>query len=85
MVRVEVQEAAELVSGEMESQAWSSRKESLLLQRFAVDLINANNAADKIPVLLIRESAVVSRPGKLARRLWMIWIVHEIAITGIRR
>jgi len=85
MVRVEVQEAAELVSAEMESQAWGSRKESLLLQRLAVNLIHANNATDKIPVLLIGESTIVCRPGKLARRLWMIWIVHEIAIAGIRR
>ena len=61
-------------------------KESLLLQRFAVNLINANKAAYKIPVLLIRESAIVCRPGKLARQLCMIWIVYEIAINpGIRR
>ena len=44
-------------------------KESLLLQRFAVNPINANKAAYKIPVLLVRESAIVCRPGKLARRL----------------
>src|SRR4051794_4034262 len=84
-VPVEVQEAAELVSAEMESLAWSSRKESLLLQRFAVNLINANNAADKIPIFLIRESTISCRPGKLARRLRMIWIVNEITIAGIRR
>ena len=61
-------------------------RESLLLQRFAVNLINANEAADKIPILLIRESAIAWRPGKLARRLWMIGIVHEIVINpGIRR
>src|SRR6478672_10663886 len=60
-------------------------KESLLLQRFAVNLINANKAAYKIPVLLIRESAIVCRPGKLARRLCMIWIVYEIVIPGIWR
>ena len=60
-------------------------RESLLLQRFAVNLINANKAADKIPILLIREGAIVCRPGKVARRLWMIRIVHEIAINpGIR-
>ena len=77
---------AELVSAVTESLALCSVKESLLLQRFAVNLINANNAAYKIPVLLIRESAIVCRPGKLARRLWMIWIVYEIAINpGIRR
>jgi hypothetical protein len=28
-------------------------RESLLLQRFAVNLINANKAADKIPIFLI--------------------------------
>lgn len=33
-------------------------KESLLLQWFAVDLINANEASDKIPILLIRKSAI---------------------------
>jgi len=61
-------------------------RESLLLQRFAVNLINANEAADKIPIPLIRESAIAWRPSKLARRLWMIGIVHEIVINpGIRR
>ena len=42
-------------------------RESLLLQRFAVNLINANKAADKIPILFIRESAIVRGPGQLAR------------------
>jgi hypothetical protein len=60
-------------------------RESLLLQRFAVNLINADKAADKIPILLIRKSAIACRPGKLARRLWMIRIVNEIVINpGIR-
>src|SRR6266508_1862929 len=49
-------------------------KESLLLQAFAVNLINATKAAYKIPVLLIRHRALVCSPAKLARRLWMIWI-----------
>src|SRR6266850_4754704 len=85
-VRVEVQGAAELVWAETDSLAWRSRNESLLLQRFAVNLINANKAAYKVPVLLIRKSAIVCRPGKVARQLWMIWIVYEIAINpGIRR
>jgi hypothetical protein len=44
-------------------------KESLLLQRFAVNSIDANVAADKIPILLIRESAIMCRPDKLARQL----------------
>ena len=61
-------------------------RESLLLQRFAVNLINANKTADKIPILLIRKNAIACRPGKLARRLWMIRIVHDIVINpGIRR
>src|SRR4029077_15959887 len=60
-------------------------KESLLLQRFAVNLINANEAADKIPILLIRKSAIARRPREIARRLWMIGIVHEVVIPGIRR
>ena len=77
---------ADLVWAEMDSLAWSFRKESFLLQRFAVNLINAKKAAYKIPILLIRESAIVCRPGKLARRLWMIWIVYEIVINSwIRR
>ena len=63
-----------------------SARESLLLERFAVNLINANKPADKIPILLIRKSAIVCRPGKIARRLWMIRIVHEIVINpGIGR
>ena len=33
-------------------------KESLLLQRFAVNSIDANETADKIPILLIRKSAI---------------------------
>jgi hypothetical protein len=30
-----------------------SLRESLLLQRFAVDLINAHESADKIPIFLV--------------------------------
>src|SRR5262249_13712518 len=78
------------------SRSWSRRrrilwhgalvKESLLLQRSAVNLINTNQAAYKIPVLLIRESAIVCRPCKLARRLRMIWIIYQKMIhAGIRR
>jgi hypothetical protein len=61
-------------------------RESLLLHRFAVTLINANKPADKIPILLIGKSAIPCRPGEIPRRLWMIRIVHEIVINpGIRR
>ena len=58
-----------------------SLKESILLQWFAVNLINANEAADKIPILLIRKSAIVCRPAEIAGRLWMIGIIHEIVIN----
>ncbi len=46
-----------------------SIRESSLLQWFAVNLINTNKAADKIPVLLVRKSAIARRPGEIARRL----------------
>src|SRR5438105_15575092 len=60
-------------------------RESLLLQRFAVNLINANKAADKIPILLERKSAIARRPGEIARRFWMIRIVHKVMINpGVR-
>ena len=84
---MEVQGAAELAWAETDSLAFRALvKESLLLQWFAVNLIDANEAADKIPILLIRKSAIACRPGEIARRLWMIGIVHEIVINpGIRR
>ena len=59
-----------------------SIRESLLLQWFGVNLVDANNAADKIPVLLVRKSAIARRPGEIARRLWMIGIVHKIAVLS---
>src|SRR5438552_14277946 len=56
------------------------------LQPLAVNLINANKAANKIPIFLIRKSASARGPGKLARRFRMIRIVNEITLdTGIRR
>ena len=58
-VPAEAMVMAELVSAVTESLALCSVKESLLLQWFAVNLINANKATDKIPVLLIRKSAIV--------------------------
>ena len=61
-------------------------RESLLLQPFAVNLINAHIAAYEIPIFLIGETAGVRGPGKLTRRLWMIRIVSEIAFDSrIRR
>ncbi len=61
-------------------------EESLLLQPFAVNLINAHVAADKIPIFLIGETAAVRGPSKLARRFWMVGIVNRICFDSrIRR
>lgn len=75
-VLAEGRATAALVSAVSESRACVPIKKSLLLQRFAVNLVNANKAADKIPILLIRERAIVRRPRQLPRRVRMIWIVH---------
>ena len=78
--------AAEPVLAVRDSQASGFPLKLLLLERFSIHLINTNEAADKIPILLIRKNAIARRPGKIARRLWMIGIVHEIVINpGIRR
>jgi hypothetical protein len=59
---------------------------SVLLQPFAVNLINANKASDKIPIFLIGEAASARGPSKLARRFWMIRVIDPIAFnSGIRR
>ena len=61
-------------------------RESLSLHPFAVNLINAHEAADEIPVLLIGKRARLRRPNQLARRLRMIRIVNQIAfVPRIRR
>ena len=81
----EVREA-ELVLAVMDSWALGFPLESFLLERFSVNLVNANKAANKIPIFLIQKSAIACRPDQIARRLWMIGIVHKIAINpGIRR
>lgn len=60
-------------------------RESLSLQPFAVNLIDVHIAAYEIPIFLIRKTTSVRRPGKLARRLWMVGIVNQIAFdSGIR-
>src|SRR5215469_13303985 len=57
-----------------------------LLQPLAVNLINAHIAADEVPILLKGETAGVRRPGKLARRFWMVGIVNQIAFNSrVRR
>ena len=56
--------------------------ESFLLQPLAVNLINANEAADEIPIFLICESSVAGGPGELTRRFWMIGVVNEITFDS---
>ena len=60
----------------------ASLRESFSLQPFAVNLVNAHKATDKIPVLLIQETASAWGPGKLARRFWMIGVVNEITFNA---
>jgi hypothetical protein len=55
---------------------------SLLLKRFAVDLINTHKAADKIPIFLIRKTSGVRRPGQLAWRFRMVRIVDKIGLDS---
>lgn len=52
-----------------------ARKDNLL-QPLAVNLINANEAPDKIPIFLVRKTASARRPDKLARRFRVVWIVN---------
>ena len=54
-------------------------RESFSLEPFAVNLVNAHKATDKVPVLLIRKRARLGGPDQLAGRFWMIGIVNEIA------
>src|SRR6266567_8194070 len=57
--------------------------ESFSLQRLAVNLINANEATDEIPIFLICESTVAGGPGELTRRFRMIGVVNEITVNSI--
>ena len=59
-----------------------SLNESFLLQRLAVNLINANEAPDEIPIFLISKSTSAGEPGKLTRRFRMIRIVDDISLNG---
>ena len=52
--------------------AWNDK----LLQPLAVNLINANEAPDKIPVFLVRKTTSARRPDKLARRFRVVRIVN---------
>ena len=42
-------------------------RESFLLQRLVVNLIHANEAANKVPIFLGRKTASTRRPDQLAR------------------
>src|SRR5437016_5174882 len=61
----------------------SPLNESFLLQPLAVNLINANEAADEIPIFLICESMIAGGPGQLTRRFRMIRVVNEITFNSI--
>ena len=76
-------ESVESASVVTESLALASSKESSLLQPLAVNLINANEAADEIPIFLICESTVAGGPGELTRRFRMIGVVNEIVINSV--
>ncbi len=76
-------DSVESASVVTESLALASSRESSLLQPLAVNLINANEAADEIPIFLICESTVAGVPGELARRFGMIRVVNEIVINSV--
>jgi hypothetical protein len=65
---------------------FGSARNDKLLQPLVVNLINANEAPNEIPIFLVRKTARVRGPDKLARRLRVIRIVNEIALNSrIRR
>jgi hypothetical protein len=55
---------------------FSIARNNKLLQPLAVNLINANEAPDKIPIFLVRKTASARRPDKLARRFRVVRIVN---------
>src|SRR6266699_5278637 len=66
--------------------AWCSPfNESFLLQRFAVNLKDANETTNEIPIFLIGNSPSAGEPGKLARRFRMIGIISDIALDSAAR
>jgi hypothetical protein len=65
---------------------FGSARNDKLLQPFAVNLINANEAPNEIPIFLVRKTARLRGPDKLTRRFWVIRIVNKIALNSrIRR
>ena len=57
--------------------------ESILLKPFAVNLVNAHEAADEIYIFLISKRAGFSRPGELTRRFRVIGIISGVALGSI--
>ena len=65
---------------------FGSARNDKLLQPLVVNLINANEAPNEIPIFLVRKTARVRGPSKLAGRFWVIGIVNDIALNSrIRR
>jgi hypothetical protein len=55
---------------------FSIARNDKLLQPLAVNLINANEAPDKIPIFLVRKTTSARRPDKLARPFRVVRIVN---------
>src|SRR5438046_10759440 len=60
----------------------SPLNESFLLQPLAVNLINANEATNEIPIFLICESMIAGGPSELTWRFRMIRVVNEIPVNS---
>jgi hypothetical protein len=57
-------------------QFFSVARNDKLLQPLAVNLINANEAPNEIPIFLVRKTTSARRPDKLARRFRVVRIVN---------
>ena len=55
---------------------FGSVRNDKLLQPLAVNLINANEATNKIPIFLVRKTTSARRPDKFARRFRVVRIVN---------
>ena len=51
-----------------------------LLERYAINLVNAHISADEIPVFLVSKRTLALRPGKRPRSIRMIWIVNKVLV-----
>jgi hypothetical protein len=55
---------------------FSFARNDKLLQPLAVNLINANEPPNEIPIFLVRKTTSARRPDKLARRFRVVRIVN---------